>query len=171
MGILDTVIDKTKGLMSEYDQRKRAEKEDWLNVKEEKLDNKEKLLSEQEQALQKLASNLAKKEKELLKKQRKPLYVFLACLFSVGFFFSYLLQNYEFIKRIAPEVPLESSIKQNANDMPSERVDSAVESCISRGVLYFKEIGSYPTLTSAPSTGRRAESVAKERCERTVTAF
>lgn len=37
MGILDTVIDKTKELKSEYDQRKRAEKEDWLNIKEENL--------------------------------------------------------------------------------------------------------------------------------------
>jgi ABC-type phosphate transport system substrate-binding protein len=39
--------------------------------------------------------------------------------------------------------------------------------CVCRVVEYFKEIGSYPTLTSAPNAGRSAESVARERCERT----
>ena len=49
--------------------------------------------------------------------------------------------------------------------------DPQVESCIKRGVAYFKEIGSYPTLTTAPSVGREAEDVARERCRRTPTAF
>jgi hypothetical protein len=49
--------------------------------------------------------------------------------------------------------------------------DEAIESCVTRGVAYFKEIGSYPTLQSAPNTGRPAEEVARERCERTPTAF
>lgn len=43
--------------------------------------------------------------------------------------------------------------------------------CIERGIAYFKETGSYPTLSSAPNTGRAAEDVAKERCERAPTAF
>ena len=49
--------------------------------------------------------------------------------------------------------------------------DPAVEACIGRGVAYFKEIGSYPILKSAPNTGRSADDVARERCSRTVTAF
>jgi hypothetical protein len=49
--------------------------------------------------------------------------------------------------------------------------DPAVEACVARGVTYFKDIGSYPTLTSPPNTGRRAEDVARERCVRMTTAF
>ncbi|TCZ77671.1 hypothetical protein [Lysobacter sp. N42] len=46
-----------------------------------------------------------------------------------------------------------------------------VDYCVARGVAYFKEIGSYPTLQSAPNAGRPAEAVARERCKRTLTAF
>jgi hypothetical protein len=42
-----------------------------------------------------------------------------------------------------------------------------IEACISRGVSYFREIGSYPRL----SDGGDAELVARDRCRRTVTAF
>lgn len=49
--------------------------------------------------------------------------------------------------------------------------DTRLQECIDRGVSYFKEIGSYPTLNSAPNKGRRAEDVARERCSRTYTAF
>ena len=44
----------------------------------------------------------------------------------------------------------------------------AYTSCVNRGVQYFKEIGSYPTLSSAPNTGRKAKDVAAERCKRNV---
>lgn len=46
-----------------------------------------------------------------------------------------------------------------------------VAACTERGVAYFKEIGSYPTLSSAPNRGRSAREVAAERCGRTLTAF
>ncbi|XYJ12536.1 hypothetical protein ACSUZJ_11280 [Telluria sp. B2] len=49
--------------------------------------------------------------------------------------------------------------------------EDSVAKCTERGVAYFKEIGSYPTLTSAPNAGRAAEDVAMERCQRTLTAF
>lgn len=49
--------------------------------------------------------------------------------------------------------------------------DPKVEACVEKGIAYFKEIGSYPTLSSAPERGRRAEDVARERCNRTTTAF
>ena len=49
--------------------------------------------------------------------------------------------------------------------------DPEIAACVERGVTYFKETGSYPTLSSAPNTGRRAEDVARERCNRTITAF
>lgn len=47
----------------------------------------------------------------------------------------------------------------------------SVAKCTERGVAYFKEMGSYPKLTSAPNAGRNAEDVAMERCQRTLTAF
>lgn len=53
----------------------------------------------------------------------------------------------------------------------SSNGNAHVEACIRRGVAYFKEIGSYPTLSSAPNSGRSAEEVARERCNRTTTAF
>ncbi len=47
-----------------------------------------------------------------------------------------------------------------------QRTD-AEEACTAKGVDYFKQIESYPYL----SDGRSAERVARERCERTTTAF
>jgi hypothetical protein len=49
--------------------------------------------------------------------------------------------------------------------------DPAVEACVERGIAYFKEIGSYPTLKSSIAKGQRAIDVARERCNRTTTAF
>ena len=46
-----------------------------------------------------------------------------------------------------------------------------IDACVRRGVEYFKEVGSYPTLQSAPNEGRSAEDIAVERCNRTTTAF
>ena len=54
----------------------------------------------------------------------------------------------------------------------SSRTNQAqIAVCIERGVSYFREIGSYPNLSSAPNAGRLAEEVAAERCSRTTTAF
>ncbi|MCC2958946.1 hypothetical protein LK540_00665 [Massilia sp. IC2-278] len=61
----------------------------------------------------------------------------------------------------APEIAADSGSNSGDN----------VARCTERGVAYFKEIGSYPTLTSAPNAGRAAEDVAMERCQRTLTAF
>jgi hypothetical protein len=47
----------------------------------------------------------------------------------------------------------------------------AIEACVERGIAYFKEIGSYPTLTSSVYEGRSADEEARERCVRTTTAF
>jgi hypothetical protein len=45
-----------------------------------------------------------------------------------------------------------------------------VDACVCRCVAYFKDIGSYPTLSTPPNAGRRAEDVGRERCTRTTTA-
>lgn len=48
---------------------------------------------------------------------------------------------------------------------------AAKEACINRGIAYYKEIGSYPTLKSEPNKGKSARAVATDRCTRTTTAF
>ena len=53
----------------------------------------------------------------------------------------------------------------------SDEHRNAVNNCVQRGVQYFKDIDSYPTLKTKPNVGRSAEDVAVERCNRTVTAF
>lgn len=42
-----------------------------------------------------------------------------------------------------------------------------IEACVERGREYFTAIGAFPTL----STGRDALAEARERCNRTLTAF
>jgi hypothetical protein len=42
-----------------------------------------------------------------------------------------------------------------------------VDACIQRGIQYYKDIGSYPTL----SNGENADKKVSERCNRTATAF
>lgn len=54
---------------------------------------------------------------------------------------------------------------------PEPASNGKVAACVKRGVAYFKEIGSYPTLKSKPNRGKSAEQVALERCRRTTTAF
>lgn len=46
-----------------------------------------------------------------------------------------------------------------------------INACVARGISYYKEIGSYPLLQTDPNKGRKAEDVARERCQRTNTAF
>lgn len=57
------------------------------------------------------------------------------------------------------------------NVVQAPAVDSKEQACVERGISYFKEIGSYPKLATAPNKGRLAADVARERCGRTVTAF
>jgi hypothetical protein len=59
------------------------------------------------------------------------------------------------------------SCSQNMSDGVTRSSRSGVPDCVSRGISYFREIGSYPTL----SDGRDAVTVATERCSRTAGAF
>lgn len=58
---------------------------------------------------------------------------------------------------------------ENTTTVPE--VEDGVAACVKRGIAYFKEIGSYPILMSAPNVGKSADDVALERCVRTTTAF
>jgi hypothetical protein len=43
--------------------------------------------------------------------------------------------------------------------------------CVQRGIAYFREIGSWPTLMAPPNRGRSAAEVVAERCNRSLMAF
>jgi hypothetical protein len=67
----------------------------------------------------------------------------------------------------------ETEVIENAapvSEASTTESDSIAE-CGKRGVAYFKEIGSYPTLKAAPNKGRSAVDVVAEHCGRTTTAF
>ncbi|MFZ3193227.1 MAG: hypothetical protein WA154_08465 [Moraxellaceae bacterium] len=76
----------------------------------------------------------------------------------------------EKLKYYSRKVNEEDAKKQREQDVSASSSDS-LSQCAARGVAYFKDIGSYPTLSSAPNAGRAAEDVALERCQRTLTAF
>jgi len=103
MGIFDKVIDKTKEIKSEYDQRKKLEKEDRLNIKDEELKAKDLAIKEKEHELHTLAVSLTAREKAVQQKEKRTLHVFLLCLIATGLGFGYFWQNYEFVKRVVPE--------------------------------------------------------------------
>jgi hypothetical protein len=63
------------------------------------------------------------------------------------------------------------TVFSHSNDPAKSSPNPEVEACVNKGVAYFKAIGSYPTLKSAPNIGRSSEVVARERCNRTTTAF
>lgn len=60
---------------------------------------------------------------------------------------------------------------QNQQNYSNDHSSKQLQACINRGIAYFQEIGSYPTLKTPPHEGDLAENVARERCNRTTTAF
>lgn len=56
----------------------------------------------------------------------------------------------------------------NRSPSPSREISTSQRECVHKGIKYFKEIGSYPTLKS---TGEYARSVAADNCARTLSAF
>lgn len=69
-----------------------------------------------------------------------------------------------------PSSDVTETTDAGSSDELSDSVDPVI-ACARRGVAYFREIGSYPNLQSAPNKGRAAEDVVLERCQRTTTAF
>lgn len=71
----------------------------------------------------------------------------------------------------APDAIDSSTTTDLGNQSQATAAVDTVAACTDRGIAYFKEIGSYPRLSSAPNAGRLAREVAAERCGRTLTAF
>ena len=74
-------------------------------------------------------------------------------------------------------IPVDPAIASASPATPPAKYAAATDRkselghCVERGVSYYKEIGSYPTLTAAPNTGRDADTVVLERCRRSFRAF
>ncbi len=64
-----------------------------------------------------------------------------------------------------------TSTEAHGSNTYSSQQSSNPESCVNRGINYYKSIGSYPYLKSEPYAGRSAESVAREKCSNSPLAF
>lgn len=68
-------------------------------------------------------------------------------------------------------VLLTAAIAMSACGKADGSSTATVDACVENGIAYYKEIGSYPTLTSAGLAGQRAEDVAADKCSRSALAF
>ncbi len=99
MSLFESVVDKAKQVKSEYDQHKRAQREDILNVKDNVLREKAAELKATEDKLQKLTIDLVRREALIEKRERRPRLVFLLCVLAGALIFKYGSDNYEFVRR------------------------------------------------------------------------
>lgn len=74
-----------------------------------------------------------------------------------------------FVLAFFPPIIYNTMLKSTPNTESVANI--GVETCVSKGVTYFKEIGSYPTLKSEPNAGRSADEVVRERCNKSPIAF
>lgn len=168
MGILGSVVEKAKALKSDFDQRRRAEKEDDLALREASVLVREQAVAEREQTLDEELDALAEREKRVAAKEKRPKQVFWACNLVWGFALVLLLINFDLIRRV-PAVPETASVPPAALAAPATEAQSA---CQQRGVRYYQAIGSYPYLTAEPNKGRKADELITEMCGRApTTAF
>jgi hypothetical protein len=102
-------LQKIQVLKDDYDQHKRAKKEDKLYKKELALNAKEQALKEKEQQLSLRETLIKRHERKLRAKENKPKYVFFACI-SLALLI-YLLSITVFqVEPIESELQLESSV-------------------------------------------------------------
>lgn len=88
----------------------------------------------------------------------------IGCLPVLGMAFLFIIVIFSLISMSSgPQLPPPAAT--------SASQENDITGCVARGVAYYKDIGSYPTLYSEPNAGRSAEEVARERCRRSPTAF
>ena len=103
------VLQKIQVLKDDYDQHKRAKKEDELYKKELALNAKEQSLKEKEQQLSLRETLIKRQERKLRAKENKPKYVFFACISLT--LLIYLLSITVFqVEQVESELQLGSSV-------------------------------------------------------------
>lgn len=174
MSLFEDIANKAKALKTNHEQRKTAEKEDALTKREAELSAKEAQLKKLASSLKKQSDELLLKEKQLDSRKRLPLYVFLACIGIFVGFFLLLLKNYELNPRNDPRVAEALKMLVDppaAVEKPYQSGPVRASDCYSKGVEYYKEIGSYPTLSSAPYQGKPADMLIHQACSKNPQAF
>ena len=102
-------LQKIQVLKDDYDQHKRAKKEDELYKKELVLNTREQSLKEKEQQLSLRETLIKRQERKLRAKENKPKYVFFACI-SLALLI-YLLSITVFqVEQVESELQLGSSV-------------------------------------------------------------
>jgi len=120
MSIVDSVLEKTRDLKSQYDEHKRAAREDALSIKEDELKKRMRDVDAKERMLKDLEGSLTKKEKQLARTAKYPFYVFLAMLSLGAIGINYVLSHYDFTKRPRSEsVAVEESGTSAASEPAS----------------------------------------------------
>ena len=102
-------LHKIQVLKDDYDQHKRAKKEDELYKKELVLNTREQSLKEKEQQLSLRETLIKRQERKLRAKENKPKYVFFACISLT--LLIYLLSITVFqVEQVESELQLGSSV-------------------------------------------------------------
>jgi hypothetical protein len=128
----------------------------------EELAAKKRELDERENSLDRRERDIAQREATLAKYFLVPrIYVHapLAILFCVAAVGVYLA-----LKPVSPSIP-----RENSQSTATSSIDLEPDygTCVQRGIRYYKEIGSYPVLSS----GADAESQVREMCSNSGFAF
>ncbi|WP_164155282.1 hypothetical protein [Sandarakinorhabdus rubra] len=151
--------------------------------KDENISRREQLAINKENELRTLKIDIDQKLKEISDLEsrrafRKISYILCFIFGALPAFFLGLL-----VSDVGPSVEGYESVtatlpSEGGKEAPARSAGSSYDSspselgiCVQRGVEYFKEIGSYPTLRAPPEAGRAAETVAEERCKRSLSAF
>lgn len=163
MGLFGSIRTKVGAANEALAEAKKSWHDTALTEREAVVGEREKLLAEQRRELEK---DLEKFKNGRIR--RKILYGMVAVLSAIP----------AFLLGTASENKPPHLIRAETNTAPtaittatSTIADTKVAECASKGVAYFKEIGSYPVLHSLPDRGRTAEEVAAERCGRSLYAF
>jgi len=106
---ISKALQKIQVLKDDYDQHKRAKKEDELYKKELVLNTREQSLKEKEQQLSLRETLIKRQERKLRAKENKPKYVFFACISLT--LLIYLLSITVFqVEQVESELQLGSSV-------------------------------------------------------------
>ena len=110
-------LQKIQVLKDDYDQHKRAKKEDELYKKELVLNTREQSLKEKEQQLSLRETLIKRQERKLRAKENKPKYVFFACI-------SLALLIYLLSITVFQVEPIESELQLGSSVLNQEKPDS-----------------------------------------------
>ncbi|GAB7552711.1 hypothetical protein NRB_22170 [Novosphingobium sp. 11B] len=173
MGFLRSIRAKVSSANSALADVKKSWQDEILTVRETSVTQREQKLEILRESLEKERRDF---EKDRLK--HKTVYGLVTIAVAISAFFSgHFVASHPEIFVVEARPPEKTSDAKGvprpdaAEPVTIRTAPATVTECTSRGIEYFKEIGSYPTLHSEAERGRSAEEVAAERCSRSLAAF